>query len=143
MFKILIFGLPGSGKTHFSNQLFNFLKSTGLIIEQINADAIRKFYNDWDFSREGRIRQSLRLSELASQSKSQIVICDFVAPFFESRNNFAADYSIWMDTIKESRYHDTNQLFEEPKFYDFRIKEKKSEFWIPAVSIDIIKKLEL
>ena len=43
--KILVFGLPGSGKTTFARQL-------AVNMAYFNADEIRKMFNDWDFSME-------------------------------------------------------------------------------------------
>jgi adenylylsulfate kinase len=54
--KILLFGLPGSGKSTLAEQLAKLLNGVWL-----NADEIRKEYNDWDFSMEGRIRQANRM----------------------------------------------------------------------------------
>ncbi len=54
--KILVMGLPGSGKTYFSNLLKKELESIiGVTVDWFNADDIRKQFNDWDFSHEGRI----------------------------------------------------------------------------------------
>jgi adenylylsulfate kinase len=126
MKRILIMGLPGSGKTTLAHQLSSLLSPNCL---WINADEIRELYNDWDFSLEGRIRQSIRMRELADASEKEYVICDFVAPLVEMRNNFNADYTIWVDTITEGRYKDTNKLFVSPEKYDIRVTEQDSEKW--------------
>ena len=126
--KILIMGLPGAGKTYFAERLKNYLQQPRSITEMpisilsryevvpkewkpsvkwFNADDVRKRYNDWDFSTEGRIRQSIRMADFAINSGSDYVICDFVAPLVEMRNNFKACWTIWMDTIDNSRYEDT------------------------------------
>jgi adenylylsulfate kinase len=119
-------GLPGSGKTTLAHELTSLLSPNCL---WINADEIRELYNDWDFSLEGRIRQSIRMRELADASEKEYVICDFVAPLVEMRNNFNADYTIWVDTITEGRYKDTNKLFVSPEKYDIRVTEQDSEKW--------------
>ena len=49
------------------------------------------------------------------------VICDFICPTKESRKIFNADYCIWMDTIKESNYKDTDKIFEEPEKFNLKI----------------------
>ena len=91
---------------------------------------MRKKYNDWDFSTEGRIRQSHRMRELAdAMTEYDYVICDFVAPLVEMRNNFKADWTVWVDTIREGRYADTNAMFVEPEVYDFRVTVQKAETW--------------
>ena len=120
--RILVMGLPGAGKTTLANALADKLDAMWF-----NADDVRRQYDDWDFSYEGRIRQSLRMRDLADDSYSKYVIVDFVCPLPEMRDNFNADYTIWVDTIRESRYSDTNNMFVEPDTYDFRITEQDSE----------------
>ena len=119
--KILIMGLPGSGKTYLAARLQPLLKAAWY-----NADNVREMANDWDFSNEGRSRQSLRMRTFANFEKShgRIVICDFVCPTKNTRKNFCADIIIWMDTITEGRFEDTNKIFEEPKNVQFHITER-------------------
>lgn len=128
--RILIMGLPGSGKTYLATYLVEQMQQEKKRVGWLNADEVRKKYNDWDFSREGRIRQSLRMRELAdAMTDHDYVICDFVAPLPEMRHNFKADWTIWMDTIDAGRYEDTNKLFVAPDVYDFRITEQYAEKW--------------
>ena len=118
--KILIMGLPGSGKTYLAERMQPILNAAWY-----NADKVREMANDWDFSPQGRIRQSLRMKNLADYEKShgRIVICDFVCPTSETKTNFDPDITIWMDTIKSGRYEDTNKMFEEPMNVNFRVTE--------------------
>ena len=125
--KILIMGLPGAGKTTLARALVDFLISIGKTVEWYNADEVREKYNDWDFSQEGRIRQSIRMRELAEAAESEYVICDFVAPLQEMRTNFNANYLIWVDTIRQSRYENTNQVFVPPTKYNYCVPEKDAE----------------
>ena len=118
MKRILIMGLPGAGKTTLARAL-----QTRLNCVWFNADEIRARYKDWDFSTEGRIRQSKRMRILADDSNNEYVIADFVAPLKQMRDLYAADYVIWMDTIAEGRFEDTNQMFEPPETYDLRITD--------------------
>ena len=156
--RILIMGLPGAGKTYFAERLKKYLEENASIsskrmssyemapapsdmraqVDWFNADDIRKRFNDWDFSKEGRIRQSLRMAEFAMRCTGEYVICDFVAPLPEMRHNFKADWTIWMDTIDAGRYEDTNKTFVAPEIYDFRINEKNAEKWVPFVGEMII-----
>ena len=115
--RILVCGLPGSGKSHFSTLLKEQLDS-----DYFNADEVRKEANDWDFSIEGRERQSQRMKTLSLESKKDFVISDFVAPTQKIRDFFNPDFTIWIDTIKEGRFEDTNKIFEKPK-YNLRISE--------------------
>ena len=113
-------GLPGSGKTYLTERLVPLLNAAWY-----NADKVREMANDWDFSDEGRKRQSKRMRTFADFEKhfNRIVVCDFVCPTKETRENFNADIVIWMDTIKEGRFEDTNKLFQNPDKVDFRITE--------------------
>jgi hypothetical protein len=108
-------------------------------VDWFNADEIRKKFNDWDFSKEGRIRQSLRMAEFAWKCSGAFVICDFVAPLPEMRNNFKADWTIWMDTIDEGRFEDTNKAFVQPELYDFRITEKDCDKWAEFIGKHILE----
>ena len=116
MIKILICGLPGSGKTTLAKSLAEELDAYWL-----NADAVRTEYNDWDFSEEGRLRQADRMKFLADVvvKAGQSVVADFICPTEETRKEFDADFTVWMDTIKEGRFDDTNAMFESPTKCDF------------------------
>ena len=118
--KILIMGLPGSGKTYLAERLQPLLNAAWY-----NADVVRNMANDWDFSSEGRIRQSMRMKTFADFEKenNRVVICDFVCPTRETRKNFNPDITIWMNTITEGRFEDTNEMFEKPTNVDFHITE--------------------
>ena len=118
--KVLIFGLPGSGKSTLAEP---FAKEIGGV--WINADEVRERYHDWDFSREGRLRQAERMGYLADGivSAGKIAVADFVAPTFLSRIKFKADFEVWMDTIEESKYEDTNAMFEKPLEWDYHVAQ--------------------
>jgi adenylylsulfate kinase len=131
-------GLPGSGKTTLSQQLVKALEAKAQTVAWLNADSVRRYYNDWDFSTEGRLRQSLRMRELADLSHVNYVICDFVCPLPEMRDNFAADFTIWVDTISEGRFADTNAVFVAPSYYDMRITEKDAVHWSSIASVEIL-----
>jgi len=124
--KILIMGLPGSGKTTLAQMMAPRLNAVWL-----NADEVRKEANDWDFSEDGRRRQSLRMRSLAEEAvgNNRTVVADFVCPTKKTREHFGADYVIWMDTIKEGRFEDTNKMFEEPTEYNTRVMSKDAEMW--------------
>ena len=137
--RILIMGLPGAGKTYLAQHILEVLQNEKKSVRWLNADDVRQKYNDWDFSREGRIRQSLRMRELADQmTDCDYVICDFVAPLPEMRNNFKADWTIWVDTIRKGRYEDTNKAFVQPDVYDFRITEQRAEWWGEFIAAHIL-----
>ena len=132
---ILVMGLPGAGKTTLANELAPLLKA-----KRVNADEIRKAADDWDFSEEGRIRQSKRMAENAIKLKNEgnYVIADFICPTPEARNLFPADIIIWVDTIKKGRFDDTNQMFVKPEKYDFHVTSQDAKYWASK----IIKEIE-
>jgi predicted kinase len=137
--RILIMGLPGAGKTYLAQHIVDHLQAEKKRVGWLNADDVRKKYNDWDFSTEGRIRQSLRMRELAdAMTECDFVICDFVAPLVEMRNNFKADWTVWVDTIDAGRFEDTNKVFIPPEVYDFRITEQHGEKWGEFVAAHIL-----
>ncbi len=158
--RILIMGLPGAGKTFLATALKKFLETNSSIrhmpvsrainmemtpsaysctVDWFNADDVRKRFNDWDFSREGRIRQSIRMADFAVSCTSDYVICDFVAPLVEMRNNFKADWTVWVDTIDAGRYEDTNRAFVEPEVYDFRVTEQDADKWAEFIGQHILE----
>ena len=132
---ILVMGLPGAGKTTLANELGPLLKA-----KRLNADEVRKAANDWDFSEEGRKRQAKRMSELALNLRNEgnYVVADFICPTPEARNLFPADFIIWVDTIKEGRFEDTNQMFVKPTKYDFHVTTQDAKHWATKIIKEII-----
>ena len=130
-------GLPGSGKTTLARHLVPMFNAVWL-----NADEVRKEADDWDFSPEGRQRQSSRMRTLAEKavSKNRVVVADFVCPTQQTRKEFGADYTIWMNTIKEGRFDDTNKMFEAPNDYDFKVSHKEADMWAFLIKQDILDK---
>ena len=135
--KILIMGLPGSGKTTLAKLLVPMFNAVWL-----NADKVREEVNDWDFSPTGRTRQADRMKNYAQKAldKNRNVIADFVCPTEQTRADFGADYIVWMDTIKEGRFEDTNKMFEQPTNYDFKVTHKDADMWAYLIKQDIIDK---
>ena len=119
-------GLPGSGKTTLANELAPMINA-----KRLNADEVRKEADDWDFSEEGRIRQAKRMAGFAMKlkEKKSFVLADFICPTPEARSLFPADYVIWVDTIKEGRFEDTNKMFVKPDKYDFHVTSQDAKKW--------------
>jgi len=135
MIKILVCGLPGSGKSTLAKPL-----AEGLGAYWLNADTVRTGYNDFDFSKEGRMRQADRMKFLADVvvKAGQNVVADFICPTEETRKEFDADFTVWMDTIKTGRFDDTNAMFENPTKCDFIVSEWRDD--TPIVLEKIINK---
>ena len=131
---ILVMGLPGAGKTTLANELAKLIKA-----KRLNADEIRKAANDWDFSEEGRKRQAKRMSDEALKIKKEgnNVIADFICPTPEARKLFPADYIIWVDTIKEGRFEDTNQMFVKPEKFNFHVTTQDAKVWAAKIVEDL------
>jgi adenylylsulfate kinase len=131
---ILIMGLPGSGKTTLANELGPMLNA-----KRLNADEVRKEADDWDFSEEGRSRQAKRMANLAIKLKSEgnFVVADFICPTPEARILFPADFIIWVDTIKEGRFEDTNKMFVKPEKYNFHVTTQDAKNWAPKILKEI------
>ena len=129
-------GLPGAGKTTLANELAKLIEC-----KRLNADEIRKAADDWDFSEEGRKRQAKRMSNEALKIKKEgkNVIADFICPTPEARELFPADYVIWVDTIKEGRFDDTNKMFVKPEKYNFHVTTQDAKNWAPKIYKDLEK----
>ena len=131
-------GLPGSGKTTLANKLVPMFNAVWL-----NADEVRKNADDWDFSPEGRTRQANRMKSMAEDAlaNNRNVVADFVCPTEKTRSDFGADYVVWMDTIKEGRFDDTNKMFVPPEKFDFRVTHQEADMWAFLIKQDIYDKL--
>ena len=129
--KILIMGLPGSGKTTLASKLVPLLKAKWL-----NNDKVRRAANDWDFSEEGRTRQAKRMADLAEKYKQvgRYVVCDFICPTPKARELFNADFVIWVDTIKKGKFDDTNAMFVKPKKFDFHVTSQDAKVWASQIA---------
>ena len=127
-------GLHGAGKTTLAEELAPKLNA-----KRLNADEVRKEANDWDFSEEGRKRQAKRMADFALKLKNQgnYVVADFICPTPEARSLFPADFVIWVDTIKEGRFDDTNQMFVKPEKYDFHVTTQDAKFWADKIIKEI------
>ena len=132
-------GLPGAGKTTLAKLLVPMFNAVWL-----NADEVRKEADDWDFSEMGRSIQANRMKRLADEAikDNRNVIADFVCPTEHTREDFNADYIIWMDTIKESKFEDTNKMFEQPKNFDFKVTHKDAMMWAYLIKQDILEKFD-
>ena len=133
---ILIMGLPGSGKTTLANEIAPLLNA-----KRLNADEVRKNADDWDFSVAGRERQAKRMALLAKNyiGIENYVLVDFICPTKQTRNLFTADFIVWMDTIKEGRFDDTNKVFTPPEKYNCHVTSKNAKYW----STKILKLLNI
>jgi len=133
---ILVMGLPTSGKTELSKRLQVKLSACWF-----NADEVRDQANDWDFSEAGRLRQAKRMRELSSHCQAEFCIIDMVCPTAAAREIINPDWLVFMDTVLEGPFDDTNKVFEAPSLYDFRIVEKNAEYWSSYIAGKIAKNI--
>jgi adenylylsulfate kinase len=111
---ILIYGLPGSGKTTFAKKLKDLFGDRAI---HFNGDEFRKTYNDWDFSEAGRQRQveRMRNAALNAHAEGKYAILDFVCPKIEYRKIINADFNIFVDREPVRDFPDTTAMFERPE----------------------------
>ena len=133
---ILVTGISGSGKTTMSLKIHECLEGS----RYYNADQVRGANNDWDFSGTGRRRQARRMRDKAAAHDKGVVILDFICPTEELRGIVSADFVIWMDTEKNSKYRDTDSIYEPPTKWDVRVQNKKADVY--AIIKDLRSKLE-
>ena len=129
-------GLPGSGKTTLASKLVPLLKA-----KWVNNDEVRKAANDWDFSEEGRVRQAKRVADIAEKYKKEgkynYLVADYICPTPQTRKLFNADYIVWINTIKEGRFDDTNKMFVKPEKFDFEVTTQDAESWAKKIAEEI------
>tara|TARA_B100000686_G_C16693997_1_gene919399 strand:+ start:183 stop:965 length:783 start_codon:yes stop_codon:yes gene_type:complete len=137
MKKILIMGLPGSGKTTLASKLVPLLKA-----KWVNNDEVRKTANDWDFSEEGRKRQAKRMADIAEKHKKEkkynYLVTDYICPTPKTRELFNADFTVWVNTISKGRFDDTNKMFVKPEKFDFEVTTQNSEIWAYQIADQLI-----
>jgi hypothetical protein len=139
---ILFIGLPGSGKTTIADAVSDRVNGF-----RLNADEVRSGVNkDLGFSNEDRVEQARRMGEMSrliESKQDRPVIVDFVCPTEETRKAFGdADVIVWVDTIKQGRFEDTNKLWEDPTSYDHRIEVTGDDYLdsLPTRAITVVRK---
>ena len=129
--KILIMGLPDSGKTTLAKLLAPMFNAVLL-----NEDEVRKEANDFDLTDIGRSIHTNRMKRLADEAiqNNRNVIADFECTDDE-RKDFNADYIICMDTLKESK-------LEPPSNFDFKVTHKDAQMFSFLIKQEILDKLK-
>ena len=135
--KILIMGLPGSGKTTLAKLLVPELNAVWH-----NADDVRNIvHTDLGFEEKDRLEHARRLSFWAEKisEAGHTSVTDFICPIPKMRKIFNADFTIWIDRIEKGRFEDTNKMFVPPKKYDVRLMEGTVEEWLKTVLKELDK----
>ena len=88
---VVLFGQPHSGKTTLGELLKQFLQmekqNWRTDVHHLDGDALRKLYDNTDYSKEGRIANLNRASDIAAylDSKGLDVVMSLVYPYKEAR----------------------------------------------------------
>lgn len=122
--RVLICGLPGSGKTTFAKFLIQQYIDNNIPYLWLNGDKVREDSNDWDFSMDGRLRQTVRMNNLANSIKDKDVIIDYVCPLEEYRYLISPSYLVYLDTGTDTKHENTKKIFEVPNRPDMVINSK-------------------
>ena len=122
--RVLICGLPGSGKTTFANSLINEYRHHNRSYQWYNGDRVREDHNDWDFSIEGRLRQTIRMVNLANSISDKDVIIDYICPLEEYRYLLSPTIIIYLDTSTDTKHTDTKKIFEPPSNVFLTVRDK-------------------
>ena len=138
---IQIIGLPGSGKTELAKALKDRINAIHL-----NADEVRSTVNsDLGFTAEDRIEQARRMGEMARLIAKQgvaPVVVDFVCPTEQTREAFGKpNILIWMNTIEEGRFEDTNKMWEVPETYSCAFNNHELNAYEKATEIIVLYNL--
>lgn len=109
---VVLFGQPHSGKTTLGKLLKQFLQlekhNWKTDVHHIDGDEMRKLYNNTNYSREGRIANLNRASDIAAylDSKGLDVVMSLVYPYLEARtylNDLVSDVKWIYLTYKGER----------------------------------------
>jgi GTPase SAR1 family protein len=98
---IVLFGQPHSGKSTIANKILE----TSTSFTNVDGDKLRELFANKDYSREGRIKNLNRASDIAHylNSTGEDVILSLVYPYKEARNylNSLTTDVIWVYLIYE------------------------------------------
>jgi nicotinamide riboside kinase len=118
--RILIMGLPGSGKTTLADELHELILSLGLRSRWLNENRLKEEYPNLTMD---------QIQEMANDATVDYVVGDFEARKSHERRYFNAHYMIWINTIAEEDYQFLNYGFEPPFRYNVCVTTKDAPKW--------------
>jgi adenylylsulfate kinase len=133
--KILVMGLPGSGKTTVAAALVALLDAV-----RFNGDEVRANVNkDLGFSEPDRIEHASRMGWLCDQvvKSGGFAVADFICPTPETRAAFTAGgpaFVVWTNRVQAGRFEDTNRMFVPPDHVDVEVlREGTPQYWAEQI----------
>src|SRR5215467_5247655 len=131
--KILVMGLPGSGKTTITRALAPMLNAVVFNNDEVRANINR----DLGFTMEDRVEQARRMGWLCDRvvESGGTAIADFICPTPATRAAFGGDsFIIFIDRIQAGRFEDTNSVFVPPERFDIRVeREGAPQYWAEKI----------
>tara|TARA_R110000823_G_scaffold142187_3_gene271999 strand:+ start:638 stop:1060 length:423 start_codon:yes stop_codon:yes gene_type:complete len=129
---VVLFGQPGSGKTTIAKEL-------GLV--NIDGDVLRNIFNNNDYSREGRLKNLNRASDIAvfMDNKHIDVSLSVVYPYKEAReylNSLACNIK-WIHLI-----YDSDREKQSFKVEDFDIPLNENVLTINTTNTQVLESVE-
>lgn len=84
---LVLFGQPHSGKSTLAKYLKAYLKDSNIVYSHVDGDELRSLFKNKDYSKEGRIKNLQKASDIGHYLSSviQVVILSLVYPYKEAR----------------------------------------------------------
>lgn len=122
-FRVLVMGLPGSGRIQVAQQLAQAIPNS----ELLRSIDVRTKEKDIDYTTDGRLRHAYRMLDFARKSRADCVILDMVCPLPAMRDILNPDIIVWVNDQKEFIVEELAESFIPPKLYDLKYNKITEE----------------
>lgn len=112
--RILIMGLPGSGKTRLAKRVAKLLPRS--VVLHSTQERVRA--KDVDRGPDGQNRHAYRMLELCRQQEAEYVIIDMGCPLPEQREILNPDIVVWLNNRQGTPCKEAEANFVPPEFWD-------------------------